>query len=67
MDYMNEKHIFFNTKIKQLEVTNVNRKLISTNVIDNKSIDFTYRDQLHDFDILVEELKVYSKVVIQPI
>lgn len=55
MDYMNEKHIFFNTKIKQLEVTNVNRKLISTNVIDNKSIDFTYRDQLHNFEVLVEE------------
>lgn len=55
MDYMNEKYIFFDTKLRQVEVTDLNRKLISTNIIDNKAIDFTYKDQLYKFEVVVEE------------
>lgn len=66
MEYMNEKYIFFNSKLKQVEVTDVNKKLISGNIIDNKAVDFTYKDQLHKFDVIVEE-PGGNKVKVKPI
>lgn len=55
INYSGDKYIFFETSLKQMELTKVNRRLITNNLLDNKSIDFNFKDQLYKFEVRVKE------------
>lgn len=51
----NDKFVFINCTIRQVEVTNIYKKVISNNILDNKTFDFEFDSQLATFDIFVKE------------
>lgn len=64
--YSGDEYLFFNTTIKQMEVANLSRRLISNNMLDNKAIDFTFQNQLYKFTVKVK--KANGEIIhIQPI
>lgn len=51
----NDNFIFINCIIRQVELSKLYSKIISTNILDNKTFDFEFESQLADFDVIVKE------------
>lgn len=51
----NSKFIFITCLIRQVEFKTQNKKIISNNILENKTFEFSFSDQLASFDIVVEE------------
>lgn len=48
-------YLFINCHFRQVSHIEKNSRLISSNIIDNKTFDFTFEDQLADFNVIVKE------------
>ena len=48
-------YIFLQCKIRQVSIIKKYSQLISSNVIDNKTFNFEFEDQLADFEVIVKE------------
>lgn len=48
-------YVFLQCKIRQVSILKSYRQLISSNIIDNKTFNFEFEDQLADFEIVVKE------------
>lgn len=48
------KLIFVSCTIRQVQDEEIQKKMITNNILDNKTIDFEFEDQLATFDVLVE-------------
>ncbi len=55
IDMNGQKFIFVNCHIRQVEVSNIYKKIISNNIIENKSLIFNFDNQLASFDIKITE------------
>lgn len=50
-----EKYIFINCIIRQVEISKVYSKIISNNILDNKTLDFEIQSQLASFKVIINE------------
>ncbi|MGL5327857.1 MAG: hypothetical protein ACRDD7_01225 [Peptostreptococcaceae bacterium] len=57
LDVNNDRFIFINCIIRQVEITTIYKKIISSNILDNKTFDFEFENQLATFDIFIKEGK----------
>lgn len=51
----NDKFIFIDCIIRQLELSKLYSKVISNNILDNKTYDFEFESQLATFDVIIKE------------
>lgn len=51
----NDNFVFINCTIRQIELQKIYSKVISNNILDNKTFDFEFESQLADFDVIVKE------------
>ena len=51
----NERYIFIRSTIRQTEINNIYTKIITDDIIENKTFDFSYESQLADFKVIVNE------------
>lgn len=55
LDVNNDRFIFINCIIRQIEITKLYSKTISNNILDNKTYDFKFDSQLASFEVIIEE------------
>lgn len=55
LDVNHDRFLFINCIIRQVETETIYRKVISNNILDNKTFDFEFESQLATFDILAKE------------
>ncbi len=55
VDQNGTKFIFIKCHIRQVEISTVYKKIITANVIDNKTLLFTFDNQLAAFDLFIKE------------
>lgn len=55
MEFDNDTYVFLNVIVRQVHHQNEFRKLITSNVIDNKTINFQFEDQLVYFEVKIKE------------
>ena len=48
-------YVILQCKIRQVAITKNYRQLISSNIIDNKTFNFEFEDQLADFEVIIKE------------
>ena len=58
MQYGGETYIGVQVQLYQVTLTTVEKKIITSNLIDNKTFIFTHEDQLADF--IVEDKLLYQ-------
>lgn len=51
----NSKFMFITLTLRQVELDTQYKKIISNNILENKTFEFKFNDQLASFEILVEE------------
>lgn len=51
----NDRFVFINCTIRQVELKKIYSKVISNNILDNKTFDFEFESQLADFEVIVKE------------
>lgn len=51
----NSKFLFITITLRQVELNTEYKKIISKNILENKAFEFTFKDQLASFDIIVKE------------
>lgn len=51
----NSKFVFVTCDIRQVSYDNIYKKIISNNILENKTIDFEFENQLACFDVLVKD------------
>ena len=51
----NDLFVLIRARIRQISISSFNKKIISTNRIENKTFEFTYTDQLADFRVYVKK------------
>lgn len=61
-NFNNFTYIFLRTTIHQVSIIEVEDKLVSGSIIDNKSFNFSFTDQLATFDVYVTEDGVTTKL-----
>ena len=49
------EYIVFQATVQQVTITEINDKIISNSVVDNKTYTFSFPDQLVDFDVYVSD------------
>ena len=55
LDINNDQFIFINCIIRQVELTKLYSKIISNNILDNKTYDFEFDSQLATFEVKIKE------------
>lgn len=61
-NFNNFTYIFLRTVIHQVSINTIEDKLVSGSIIDNKSFNFSFTDQLATFDVYVTENGVTTKL-----
>lgn len=49
----NDNFIFIYCKIRQVKIDKIYKKIISNNILENKTVDFEFKEQLASFDVKV--------------
>lgn len=55
LDLNNDRFLFVECTIRQVELRKIYNKIISNNILDNKTFDFEFESQLADFDVIIRE------------
>lgn len=55
VNFNNFTYIFFRTTLHQVHIEEINDKLVSGSIIDNKSFTFTFEDQMASFYVYITE------------
>ncbi len=55
VDQNGTKFIFINCQIRQIELSTIYKKIITANVIDNRTLMFNFSNQLATFDLYIKE------------
>lgn len=55
LDINNDRFVFINCIIRQVEITKIYSKVISNNILDNKTYDFEFDSQLATFEVIIKE------------
>jgi len=61
-NFNNFTYIFLRTVIHQVSINIIEDKLVSGSIIDNKSFNFSFTDQLATFDVYITENSVTTKL-----
>lgn len=55
LDINNDRFVFINCIIRQIEIRKIYSRVISNNILDNKTFDFEFDSQLANFEVVIKE------------
>lgn len=55
LEVNSDNFVFITCKVRQVSEEKIYRKIVSNNILENKTFDFSFDDQLADFDVMVNE------------
>ncbi len=54
-NFNNYNYIFFGATVHQVSINDIHESMVTDSIIDNKSVTFTFTNQLADFDVYVTD------------